>query len=155
MATRIVNGGPVQNGPGKSVCTYTGGTRIVPGMKLGPDGGNWDLLDRAEVVALFGGATNFRHAPRAAIQHLCASKGTWAFQIFTSSLPHGVVFLHIRPPAALVAAMGADPNILNFTGPQMWAAYQYAEMGSRAPRVWRRNVAAWDEIAVNFCVKNH
>jgi hypothetical protein len=31
--------------------------------------------------------------------------------------------------------------------------YTYAETGSRSPRVWRRNVEGWDEIAINFCLK--
>lgn len=153
MATRITDG-PTGQGRGISVCTLTGGSRLVDNMKLGPDGANWDLLDNQEIGALFNGQITFRHVPKQKVPHLCSGKGTWAFQVFTSSSPHGVVFLHIRPPQKLVEVMGSDPNIMQISGATLLTSYNYAELGSRNPRVWRRNVPGWDEIAINFCVKN-
>jgi len=152
MATRFSPGLSGQ-GKGISVCTRTGGSRIVDTMKLGPDGENWDVLDARDVSELAQTIKSFRHAPKGAIDHLCAGKGTWAFQVFTSSSPLGVVFLHIRPPKKLVEVMGSDPNVLSFTGTELMEGYTYAETGSRSPRVWRRNVEGWDEIAINFCLK--
>jgi hypothetical protein len=153
MPTKITDA-PTGAGRGVSVCTLTGGSRLIDGMKLGPDGQDWDLLSREEVIKLSNGDTTFRHISNGAIPHLCAGKGTWAFQVFTSSSPHGVVFLHIRAPAKLDAIMGEGSNTLVFSGANLRTGYVSAELGSRSPRIWRRTMPKWDEIAINFCIKN-
>lgn len=154
MPTAILNGPVNQQGVGKQVCSFTGGTLRHPAMKLGPDGANWVLLSDAEVITLTTQHTRYQHVSVAPIKHLCAQKSRWAFTVFDSSLPHGVAFLHIRPPRALADAMGDDPNLNVFTGADILRCYQSAAEASRSPRVWRRDVPGWDEIAVNFCV-NH
>lgn len=153
MPTRI-NGCVSQQGRGVLVCTFTGGSRLSDQMKLGPDGNDWDLLDDQEVTALFTGPATFRHIAKEKISHLCAGMGGWAFTVFSSSSPHAVAFLHLRTPSKLDSVMGGGSNVLTFTTAEMLKGYQYAQLGSRSPRVWRRNLRAADEIAINFCVKN-
>lgn len=156
MGRKIV-GVENQTGQGKKVCTLTGGTLIYPGMQLGPDGNNWEELTDGEVAGLTKEVKTFRHISKVAIDHLCAQKSRWAFTVFDSSLPHAVAFLHIRAPKKLDMLAGDDGNgatvVNEFTGPELLEAFNRADVGSRAPRVWRRNVASWDEIAINFCVK--
>jgi hypothetical protein len=145
-----------QFGRGSQCCTITGGTRHVDNLKLGPDGTNWELLSEVDVVALTQNVNSYRHIAKKEIDHLCAGYGGWAFEVFTSSLPHAVTFLHIRPPRKLDQAMGGGEGsvVLTFTGAELLGAYQAAKAASRAPRVWRRNVTGWDEIAINFCLKH-
>ncbi|WLI91182.1 hypothetical protein Q4S45_08705 [Massilia sp. R2A-15] len=154
MPTFILNGPVNQFGPGKKVCTFTGGTLLHPAMKQGPDGSNWALLSPNEVIDLSIAQPRFQHVPPHHIDHVCAQKSGWAFRVFDSSSPHGVAFLHIQPPAALVERMGEDPNILEFSGADILRCYLHAADGSRSPRLWRRHMPNWDEIAVNFCI-NH
>jgi hypothetical protein len=96
----------------------------------------------------------YTHRAVLAMDHVCAQKGGWAFEVFASSLPHAVSFFYIRTPAALLRMGGGDGYAYTFSGTQLWASYQYAKDGHRAPRLWRRahgNGAI--EIAVNFCVR--
>ncbi|NOQ35764.1 MAG: hypothetical protein GQ569_07700 [Methylococcaceae bacterium] len=149
---------PEKTGLGISTCTLTGGTRRKEGMQMAPDGGNWELLSRTEAVALCANGDPFQH--RAGIdvtKHLCAAYGKWAFRIFDSSPPHGVVFLHITPPRKIVGPQ----EVSLFSRDKLITAYDRAEEGSRCPRVWRRNkvqplphggYSGWDEIAINFCL---
>lgn len=152
MPTYILNGPVGQRGPGKKVCTFTGGTLQDRSMKLGPDGAHWAVLTADEVVTLTTEHVLYQHIAAMPIRHLCAQKSGWAFTVFGSSLPHAVAFLHIRPPVALVAAMGDAPNRLEFSGADLLRCYLRAADGVRSPRVWRREMPNWDEIAVNFCV---
>ena len=152
MATKILNGPEGQTGPGKQVCTITGGTLLLPSMKLGPDGSNWELLTEGDIADL-AQYKSFRHISKMKIDHLCSGKSGWAFTVFESSSPHGVAFLHIRSPAKLDAIMGDGAFVNLFTHKDLTTAYQFAQTASRSPRVWRRNVKGWDELAVNFCIK--
>lgn len=153
MTTKILNGPVAQFGRGTQTCTFTGGSLIQPSMKLGADGANWELLSEDEIKALAATDTKYRHISKGPIDHLCAGKAGWAFEVFASSNPHGVAFLHIRPPKKLDAAMGDGSNVNVFTGADLLRGYNYAKEGVRAPRLWRRNVPGWDEIAINFCIK--
>ena len=146
---------------GSATCTRTGGTLHFDGMKFGPDGNDWVAYETLkDVVQLCGEVDQiesflgFRHVGKPGFDHLCASKGGWAFEVFSSSLPKSVIFLHIRPPKKLADALVGGPNLYRFSTNDLLVAFAHAKYGSRAPRVWRRNVVGWDEIAVNFCLRN-
>jgi len=154
MTTPIPNGPVNQRGRGTKVCTRTGGTLLDNDMKLGPDGARWELLDEAEIQTLTNTGATYTHMSVAAVDHVCSQKGTWAFEVFTSSLPHAVAFFYIVQPRALAARGGDDGHRYTYSGAELWASYQYAKDGSRAPRLWRRtHHDGAIEVAVNFCVK--
>ncbi|GAA5171429.1 hypothetical protein [Viridibacterium curvum] len=155
MTTPILDGPTSLIGRGIQVCTYTGGSLIVPNMKIGPDGAKWELLCEQEIQALAVdmGTKKFRHISKSKIDHLCAGKGGWAFTVFSSSPPLSVVFLHIKSPKKLDEVMGEGAVTNEFSGDDLLRGYRYAQQGSRSPRLWRRTTATWDEIAINFCIK--
>lgn len=157
MPTPINGAEDGTTGTGVSCCTLTGGTRHTKDMKLGPDGAGWVLYSAEEVEGFCNTPRlTLRHIAKSTISHLCAGYGTWAFTVFTSSLPHGVVFLHIKPPAKLDQVMGGqDEGAYVFTGRQLLESYRHAERGSRSPRIWRRTTKTWDELAINFCLLTH
>ena len=154
MTTAIPNGPLNQTARGKRVCTRTGGTLLTNAMKLGPDGGRWELLDDGEINTLTQTAATYKHMAAQALDHVCSQKSRWAFTVFTSTLPHGVSFFYIIQPAALAGLAGGGGFLYTFTGAEMWASYVYARDTSRAPRLWQRtHLNGAIEVAVNFCVK--
>jgi hypothetical protein len=157
MTTPINGVADGATGTGVSCCTLTGGTRHVKDMKLGPDGNGWVLLSADEVADLCNTPRlTLRHVAKTTITHLCAAYGTWALEVFTSSLPRGVVFLHIKSPSKLDKVMGEqEKGVYKFTGQQLLDSYKHADYGVRAPRVWRRTTDTWDELAINFCLMTH
>ena len=157
MTTPIEGVATGTTGTGATCCTLTGGSRHLKGMKLGPDGDGWVLLSAEEVPELCGTPRlKLRHVAKSSITHLCTGYGTWAFTVFRSSLPQGVVFLHIKPPAKLDQMMGEQKDgVYSYTGQQLLDSYQHADKTYRNPRVWRRTTDTWDELAINFCVLTH
>jgi hypothetical protein len=145
-------GPAITPGPGSKTCTVTGGTLQDPLMKLGPDGLNWVVYTDAEVAVQCATATWYRHVSNGPIPHLCAAKSGWAFTVYASTLPKAVTFLHIRSPAKLDEMMGPGSTNNWYDGGTLHAAYIRAKVDVRSPRLWRRNVPGWDEIAINFCL---
>lgn len=154
MPTQILNGFN-GTGPGTKVCTMTGGTLGHDALKLGPDGDKWSVygLDELETFLSHCGTTKFRHIAKAGIDHLCCQYGGWAFQVFASSRPHSVSFLHVKVPKKLV--MDDGPGVYWFSANDLRIGFQKAKDGSRAPRIWRRIDRDMEEIAINFCVKKN
>jgi hypothetical protein len=158
MPTAILDGPLGLTGFGRQVCTITGGTRQNANMKIGPDGALWVLLSTEDVAGLTDEIKSFRHVTNVVIDHVCAGKGRWAFSAVGYLLPDSVAFLHITPPKKLGkgAEDGANGEVYvhEFTGIELMAAYNRADVGHRGPRVWRRKVGSAEEIAINFCLKH-
>jgi hypothetical protein len=127
-------------------------------MKLGPDGAKWELLSAEDVAGLVNEVKSFRHVTSVVIDHVCAAKSRWAFATADYLLPDAVAFLHIKAPKHLGsdAEKGAANEVYvhEFSGAELMAAYNRADVAHRGPRVWRRKVGSAEEIAINFCLKH-